>query len=323
MTDPHAVSRVIEQIVEAPRRTSEDLLSRDGFSGAALMELLTRLTALLCDERNAYTEVGVYRGLTLSTVASSTNAPCVGIDDFSLFNADASNRSTVERRLNEAGCDNVTLADMDFEVALRDWTSLGRGADAIGVLFIDGPHDYRSQLVGLLLGRLVMRDGGVIVVDDANYAHVRQASYDFIAAFPDWALVAEITTAGHPDVVTPEQHVAARAGWWNGVHVLQHDPANAVPRLETEHVDLHPHVDSHDVFLHRFGPAVLPGLNGYLRAQAQLPDRDAAGDELLNVLDKLIVDSSNRSPTQNTETSGRIAVRLAAQPEQGRWLGNG
>ena len=313
MIDPHAVLRTVLQIADGPGRTSDDLVTNDGFSGAALMELLVELTALLCDERNAYTEVGVYRGLTLSTVASRTGAPSVGIDDFSLFNADASNRTTVEQRLTEAGCTNVTLADMDFEVALGSWQGLGHGADAIGVLFIDGPHDYRSQLVGLLLGRPVMRDGGVIVVDDANYAHVRQASYDFVTAFPDWALVAEITTVGHPDVVTPKQHAAARAGWWNGVHVLQHDPANVLPRLGPEGVDLHPHVASHDVFRHRFGPAALAALEGYVQAEARLPDRDAAGAVLLEVLDRLIADAGDRAPTQNTETSRQVTVRLAGR----------
>lgn len=317
MIDPHAVLRTVAHISDAPSPTSDGLVANDGFSGTALMELLTRLTALLCDEHNTYTEVGVYRGLTLSTVASRTEAPCVGIDDFSLFNADASNRATVERRLTEAGCTNVTIADMDFEIALRGWRGLGHGADAIGVLFIDGAHDYRSQLVGLLLGRPAMRDGGVIVVDDANYAHVRQASYDFMAAFPDWALVAEITTVGHPDVVTPEQHAAARAGWWNGVHVLQHDPANVVPRLAPECVDLHPHIASHDIFRHRFGRAALAALEGYVRAEAQLPDRDAAGACALEVLNRLIADAGDRAPTQNTETSGQVLVRVAGRSASG------
>ena len=315
MSDPHAVLRTVVQIADGPGRTSDDLVTNDGFSGAALMALLTRLTELLCDERNAYTEVGVYRGLTLSTVASRTEAPCVGIDDFSLFNADASNRAAVEQRLTAAGCSNVTLADMDFEVALRGWHDLDHGADAVGVLFIDGPHDYRSQLVGLLHGRSVMRDGGVIVVDDANYAHVRQASYDFVTAFPDWALVAEITTVGHPDVVTPEEHAAARAGWWNGVHVLQHDPLGVIPRLRVETTDLRMHVSSHDVFRHRFGPFTNAALDGYRAAEEKLPNLSAAKEVLAETLDRLITAAKTRTSSQNTDTTGQVEVRLATPEE--------
>lgn len=311
MIDPINTLQTIGQMVNAPTSPSDDLVSSDGFSGAALLNLLTRLTSILCDARNAYTEVGVYRGLTLSTVASRTDAPCVGIDDFSLFNDDASNRPIVERRLAEAGCSNATLADMDFEVALRAWRSLGHGADCIGVLFIDGPHDYRSQLVGLLLGRPSMREGGVMVVDDANYAHVRQASYDFVAAFPDWALVAEITTAGHPDVVTPDQHAAARAGWWNGVHVLQHDPGGVLPRLAPEAIDLNMHVASHDLFRHRFGPTALRALEAFVEAESRLPDRAAAGSTLLSACNQLTAEATHRAPSQNTETTGALKVRVA------------
>ena len=221
MPDATSVLNTIQRAVSTPSMIAT--AAEDGFSGAALMALLCDLTDILCDGDNAYTEVGVYRGLTLSTVAARTDAPCVGIDDFSLFNADASNKHAVEQRLAGIGAMHATLADMDFEVALRTWPTLGHGAQRIGLLFIDGPHDYRSQLMGLLLGRLHLREHGVIIVDDANYAHVRQASYDFLASAPDWALVAEITTPGHPDVVTAEQREEAREG-------AKHDAVGAEER---------------------------------------------------------------------------------------------
>ncbi len=306
MVDATTVLDTIRGAVQDP--PPADATTDDGFSGAALMRLLTNLAAVLCDANNAYTEIGVYRGLTLSTVAASTAAPCVGIDDFSLFNTDASNRSAVEARLAANGCANATLADSDFEAALRGWEGLGHGASHIGVLFVDGPHDYRSQLMALLLGRPHLRDHGVIVVDDANYAHVRQASYDFLAAFPDWGLVAEITTPGHPDVVTAEQRSEARTGWWNGVHVLQHDRSRALPRLDVSTTDLRMHVDSHDLFRHRFGPTALAALEGLQRAAAS---RGAAADILRDVLDEQLAAAGDRPATQNTDTLGALSIRLA------------
>lgn len=313
MIDPSVVLRAISQTVHTPPGSDGAPVSTDGFSGAALMTLLCTLAEALCDARNAYTEIGVFRGLTLSTVASRIDGPCVGIDNFSLFNADASNRPAVERRLADRGCDNAILADMDFEVALKDWHGLGHGADAIGVMFIDGPHDYRSQLVALLLSRPEMREGGAIVVDDANYTHVRQASYDFVAAFPDWALVAEITTPGHPDVVSAEERAEARSGWWNGIHVLQHDPSGMLPRLSPEGADIERYVASHDLFRHRFAPQALDALDGFIRAEQLLPDRDAAASHLLNVLDGLVSNAGDRAPSQNTETSGGLRIRVASE----------
>jgi hypothetical protein len=309
MVDATTVLDTIRRAVQdAP---SAGTTTEDGFSGAALMGLLTALTATLCDADHAYTEIGVYRGLTLATVATHTDAPCVGIDDFSLFNADASNRPAVEARLAAAGCVNATLADSDFEVALRGWADLGHGAAHIGVLFIDGPHDYRSQLMALLLGRPQMREHGVMVVDDANYAHVRQASYDFLAASPDWALVAEVMTPGHPDVVSVEQRAQARAGWWNGVHVLQHDPSHTLPRLKGPATDLSMYVDSHDLFRHRFGPTALAALEGLQRAATA--QRTAAADLLLAVLDAQVASAGDRAASQNTDTdtTSTLTVRLA------------
>lgn len=322
MADPHRVLSAIAQTIQSPAPSTGRIVSSDGFSGAALMDLLAHLTEVLCDSKNAYTEIGVYRGLTLSMVASRSQVPCVGIDDFSLFNADASNRSAVEQRLADLGCQNAVLVDLDFEVALREWRNLAHGAEAIGVLFVDGPHDYRSQLMALLLGRPSMRQGGVIVVDDANYAHVRQASYDFLAAFPDWGLVVEITTPGHPDVVTPEQHADARIGWWNGIHVLQHDPSGELPRLQPLRVDISQHVASHDVFRHRFGLVALDALNGFLKAEVQLPDREAAGETLLATLDRLASSAGQRAASQNTETTAAVEIRVAtaarpSEPERG------
>lgn len=307
MVDAATVLDTVRRAVHEPPRP--DATTEDGFSGAALMNLLSTLTGVLCDADHAYTEVGVYRGLTLTTIASGTEAPCVGIDDFSLFNADGSNKAAVEGRLAAAGCANATLADSDFEVALRNWPDLGHGASRIGVLFIDGPHDYRSQLMGLLLGRPHMRDHGVIVVDDANYAHVRQASYDFVAAHPEWALVAEITTAGHPDVVTAEQRTEARAGWWNGVHVLQHDPDGTLSRLAIPETDLGMYVDSHDVFRHRFGPTALSALEGLHRAASTA--RDEAINILGDTLDAQVAAAAGRAASQNTDTEGALTVRMA------------
>lgn len=318
MVDGDAVLRTIRRAVESPSVLEGGPSDGEGFSGAALLALLADVAAVVCDASNAYTEIGVYRGLTLSTVARHTPAPCVGIDDFSLFNADATNRRIAQERLDRGGCDHATLADMDFEVALRRWPDLGHTAESIGLLFIDGPHDYRSQLMALLLGRPHLRPGGVIVVDDANYAHVRQASYDFLAAFPDWALVVEVTTPGHPDVVTPAERAEARSGWWNGVHVLQHDPSGRLPRLEPPLADVRMYVESHDVFRHRFGPTTLEVLEGFGRAADVLPDRDAAAAALLTLLDEQVARTEGRAPSQNTETSGALAIRIAGEAAQSR-----
>jgi len=306
--------RVLQVVRRAVRERGTEPLhgpGEEGFSGAALMSLLSGLTGVVCDSENAYVEIGVYRGLTLSTVARTTTAPCFGIDNFSLFNEDSGNKAFAQGRLDRESLGHASLIDMDFEHALRSWSSFAGTAQKIGLLFVDGPHDYRSQLMCLLLGRPHLRAGGAIVVDDANYAHVRQASYDFLAAFPDWSLLAEITTPGHPDVVSVPQRVEARQGWWNGVHVLLHDSARTSPRLTVPDTDLSPQVDSHDVFRHRFGPVTLALLEGMQAAAETLPDTTAAQERLGMLLADSLRDCNHRAPSQNTDTSGIFDARIA------------
>lgn len=306
------VLRTIARAVNEPATRLPDGSGQEGFSGAALMTLLSDLANVVCDSVNAYVEVGVYRGLTLSTVARATAAPCFGIDNFSLFNEDSDNKKFAQARLDRDNLDHARIIDMDFEDALASWPASAATRAGIGLLFVDGPHDYRSQLMCLLLGRPNLRVGGVIVVDDANYAHVRQASYDFLAAFPDWSLVAEIMTPGHPDVVTPEQCAQARQGWWNGVHVLQHDPTRSLPRLDVPDTDLSQHVEGHDVFRHRFGPVTRAVLDGMQTAAEMLPDAAAAREHLGMVLEDNLQLCRHRAPSQNTDSGGAFIARVAA-----------
>jgi predicted O-methyltransferase YrrM len=221
----------------------------EGFSGARLLALLRALAARIVGGEDAYVEIGVYRGLTLSSVARATAGPCVGIDDFSLFNPSGDNRRRVEAVIEEYGLTNVELLDMDAEVALTSFDQRFPGR-RIGVLFVDGGHDHRSQLIALLLARQHLAEGAVIVVDDTNYRHVRQATEDFLRAFPEFALAASASTASHPDNMDEAGEQAVRRGWWNGTQVIVHDPGRTLEREPLPPSDQHRFRLSHDVFRH-------------------------------------------------------------------------
>lgn len=221
----------------------------EGFSGARLLALLRALAGRIVDEKDAYVEVGVYRGLTLSSVARATGGLCVGIDDFSLFNPSGDNRRRVESVLEEHGLQHVELLDMDAEIALTSFDQRFPGR-RIGLLFVDGGHDHRSQLIALLLARRHLADGAVIVVDDTNYRHVRQATEDFLRAFPEFALAATASTPSHPANMDAEGERAVRRGWWNGTQVIVHDPDQLLDRVELPPSDQHRFRLSHDVFRH-------------------------------------------------------------------------
>jgi hypothetical protein len=114
------------------------------------------------------------------------------------------------RNLVEHGLDKqVAFHAVDFQQFFLD-----RRHDAarIGVYFYDGPHDYRSQLIGLLLAVPLLADRAVIVVDDGNFAAVKQATWDFMAIWPEARLLFELPTPGN-----------CHASFWNGLFVLAWD----------------------------------------------------------------------------------------------------
>lgn len=214
-----AVSRAIErasQVNECP-----DSPAADGYSGGKLLALLQELSrAALVDDDRCYLEIGVFRGLTLTSVAGSVpDRRVYGIDTFESFNPDQDNEARVRDRLHSLNLANADLIVGDYEAALAD---LDRyiGNRRIGVLFVDGPHDYRSQYLGMALALRWLASDALIVVDDANYEHVRLSCADFLSANPAFELVFQAYTPGHPHALAAGDFEDVRRGWWNGVIVL-------------------------------------------------------------------------------------------------------
>jgi len=280
----------------------------EGFSGARLLALLRTLAARIVDERDAYVEIGVYRGLTLSNVASVANGPCVGIDDFSLFNPSGDNRRRVEQMLAEQGLDNVDLLDSDAEVALEAFGQRFPGR-RIGLLFVDGGHDHRSQLIALLLARQHLADGAAIVIDDTNYRHVRQATEDFLRTFPEFVLVAEASTPSHPANRDAAGEAEVRRGWWNGVQLLVHDPDRTITRTPLPPADQHRFRLSHDVFRHLLADRAHEAL------KAIVAFADDSSDANRDALLSMVAEERSRAGRfehQNTDSADRPATWTAS-----------
>jgi predicted O-methyltransferase YrrM len=206
------------------------LAATDGLSGYQLLGLLQRLNRLQQARGGVYLEVGVLRGLTLiSTALAQPKGQVYGIDNFSQLNSNGSNEQAVRECAHRHGLGTqVHLINADFEDALMSWEKLG--GHPIGTYFIDGPHDYRSQYQCLELARPFLLPGATIVVDDANYRHVRLASADFLRARPEFKLFYEAYTGAHPQHLKGDALQAAQQGWWNGVNVLIHDPDDRLAR---------------------------------------------------------------------------------------------
>ncbi|MFC3714911.1 class I SAM-dependent methyltransferase [Luteimonas soli] len=201
-----------------------------GYSGEKLIGALQRLCRLHDGDPTAcYLEIGVFQGLTLLSVAHSMpSMPCHGIDNFAFFDPDGANLGIVEARRAALGATNAHLINEDYEDALQDLDRHLEGC-RVALLFVDGPHDYRSQLMCLQLALPHLHDQAVIIVDDSNYAHVRQANRDFLVTHPEFRLLFEAYTRCHPQNMPQHEHDNACKGWWNGVNILVRDPDGTLP----------------------------------------------------------------------------------------------
>lgn len=203
-----------------------------GFSGEKLLGALQRLARYQESiDGGCYVEVGVYQGLTLTAVASAVSGSyAYGIDNFSQFDGLGKNKAIVEKRINANRLHNAFLINADYEDALENLSEF-IGNSKVGTYFVDGPHDYRSQLMCLLLAKRHLSDSAVIVIDDSNYRHVRLANRDFLISNPDFKLLFEAYTTCHPNNMADNDREDARRGWWNGVNVIARDPQNILAAM--------------------------------------------------------------------------------------------
>lgn len=205
-------------------------LALDGLSGGKTVGVLQRLAALFAgDETACYLEIGVFQGLTLLSVAANCpEVACFGVDNFSILDPQGKNLSIVKQRIAKTSAKNANLINRDFEAVLENPSKHLQGRK-IGVYFVDGAHDYRSQLMALLLAIPNLHENTVIVIDDANYAFVRQSTRDFLISNQSFKMAFEAYSPNHPANLDRQELKEWEKGWLNGINILVRDQKNSLP----------------------------------------------------------------------------------------------
>jgi predicted O-methyltransferase YrrM len=192
-----------------------------GLSNKSLTSLLQKLAKKM-GETEVYVEVGVFQGLSLLSVAKVVpDKVCYGVDNFSQFDPEGINLSMVKSRAKEIGCKNYEVINKDFELALKSLSNSINGKE-VGLYFVDGPHDYRSQLLCLEMIKPFLSSNAIIIIDDCNYLHVRQATADFCQLNPEFKVCFQTYSDGHPHNFKVDE----RDRWWNGVNLIIKDEEN-------------------------------------------------------------------------------------------------
>jgi predicted O-methyltransferase YrrM len=263
-------AQAIENANAQPALTNEVLT---GFSGEKLLSTLINLSKIALNKDRVYLEVGVFQGMSLLSVANNLNdIPVYGIDNFAFFDADGKNESIVNSRISKLKLTNVTLINRDYEEALMHLSDY-LGDKKVGLFFVDGPHDYRSQLMCLLLVQPYLSDNAIIIIDDSNYRHVRLANSDFLQTNSEFKLFFEAYTSSHPTNMSPETLQQARKGWWDGVNILVRDKDNLLePAYPPTLRDRTLHENEHILQTEKY-PTLALELGKYLRQIGKLYTR--------------------------------------------------
>jgi predicted O-methyltransferase YrrM len=193
---------------EAPRdlRFAEILDAVPGLARANNLALLNAAASCL-EAREAYVEVGTYRGTSLIAAMADNDAEFVAIDDWSLGDG---SREQLDRNLDRFGfAGRPEIIEGDAFETLRSGRLAGR---AVGVYYYDNGHEYEQQLEGLRLIEPYLVTPALVIVDDTDWERVERAVEDYLAQQPR---AIEILRIDGKDRGSPH--------WWEGMRVLRWD----------------------------------------------------------------------------------------------------
>jgi len=155
-------------------------------------------------EGHTYLNVGVANGFALlAGMARNPGKTCVGVDEFAQSNA---HRGGFLKRFERLRGANHAFYETDFRKYLAESHS-----QPLGVYVVDGRSTYEDQCDALKLAEPYFARGCLVLADDTNWPHVREANVDFLKASAfEYRTVLDVQTprTGHPT-------------FWNGIMLFE------------------------------------------------------------------------------------------------------
>lgn len=185
-----------------------------------VMQLLNLAVSCLAVEE-IYCEVGTGQGLTLiGALLNHPDQAAYGVDNLSADDSSGENLAQLMGNLEKFQLeDQVYFCDQNCEDFFFDLREAGT-SDRIGVFFYDGSHDYRSQLMGLMLAREFLADQALVIINNTNWATPKQAIGDFLSLNPESESLLDLST-----IVTNPSSLGTKidTGFENGLVILSWD----------------------------------------------------------------------------------------------------
>ena len=234
------------------------LNDRKSLTGIKTIQCINYFTNRVCNKKLHYVEIGVFRGNSIinNALNSSNKITMIGIDNFSFFKSAGNNFKFVKNNLKKNKLNNVKILKLDFEKA---FDHLEKKKIKIGVLYIDGPHDYRSQLICLERYKTLLNINSAIIIDDANYYHVRKATEDFLNNNKSFKLIYQKYSTKHIANSSYREKKIQKNNFLNGINIIV-NKKNKYFKNKAEQIKFQKNeiklkkifIDSHEIFRHYY-----------------------------------------------------------------------
>jgi len=188
-------------------KLNSDILSMDGMTGTLTKHFYNNLL----DKPNFnYLHVGTWKGSSLCSAMFGNNSNIVAIDNFSDF---GSPKDEFLANLDKYKGDNTVLfLEQDcFSVDISSFPKFN-------IYIYDGPHQHNDIYRALVYFYNAFDDTFIYVIDDWNWDHVRNATYQAIGDLNLQIIFEKKIQLTWDNSHTP--HLLAKRSWWNGICVF-------------------------------------------------------------------------------------------------------
>jgi predicted O-methyltransferase YrrM len=207
----------LEDGVPRDSRFAEIAHAVTGFCTPAELAVLN-LAARMLPEGEAYLEVGTFKGRSLcGALLDAPDRTYVAVESYQEFGMHAAaSRAELADNLARLADRPVALHDADC------FALLGRPgvvAEPIGVYFYDGTHTGIAHYLALGVVEPLLADEALVLVDDASWPMVADATRKYLRRHPGWSVVRDIRAPREYDEI-----------WGNGLLVLAYRRPPGAPR---------------------------------------------------------------------------------------------
>lgn len=167
-----SLDRALRDALGLKSKLPDWIMTMPGMSGRKYRRLINQLVDLAPQPR--YLEVGSWAGSTACSAMFANACAVTCIDNWSEFGGP---RAAFDAATEQARSELIDFRVIEEDFRKVDYAPIGQ----FNIYLFDGPHEYQDQYDGVVMAQPALTDEHILIVDDWNWAQVRQGTIDAIA----------------------------------------------------------------------------------------------------------------------------------------------